>query len=80
MKLVARTASQAIAKPQPERRGDRSALACLIIVARHSGVHLTMPQLMHDNVLTGEQHLHRRCSQMREVRWPQGQGHSTDLG
>jgi ATP-binding cassette, subfamily B, bacterial HlyB/CyaB len=34
--------------------GDRSALECLVIVARHSGVHLSVPQLVHDNLLTGE--------------------------
>ena len=55
MKLVAKTPVQDVAVRKPERSGDRSALACLIVVARHSGVHLTMPQLMHDNVLTGEQ-------------------------
>jgi ATP-binding cassette, subfamily B, bacterial HlyB/CyaB len=35
--------------------GDRSSLACLVTVARHRGVHLSVPQLVHDNVLTGEQ-------------------------
>ena len=40
--------------PSPsETPGDRSALACLVIVARHRGVHLSVPQLIHDNVLTG---------------------------
>jgi ATP-binding cassette, subfamily B, bacterial HlyB/CyaB len=34
--------------------GDRSALECLVIVARHSGVHLSVPQLVHDNLLTAE--------------------------
>jgi ATP-binding cassette, subfamily B, bacterial HlyB/CyaB len=31
----------------------RSGLECLVIVARHRGVHLTVPQLVHDNVLSG---------------------------
>jgi len=35
-----------------EGSGDRSALACLVIVARNRGVHLSIPQLIHDNVLT----------------------------
>jgi ATP-binding cassette, subfamily B, bacterial HlyB/CyaB len=34
--------------------GDRSALECLVIVARHRGVHLSVPQLVHDNLLTGD--------------------------
>ena len=29
-------------------------MACLVIVARHRGVHLSVPQLVHDNVLTGQ--------------------------
>jgi len=28
-----------------------SALGCLILVARHHGVHLTLDQIVHDNVL-----------------------------
>ena len=32
---------------------DRSALDCLIVVARHRGVHLSLTQLVHDNVLAG---------------------------
>ena len=39
---------------QPEELGDRSGLASLVIVARHSGLHLSVPQLIHDNVLTGQ--------------------------
>src|SRR3974390_2901170 len=41
--------------PQAQATGDRSGLECLVIVARHSGIHLSVPQLMHDNVLTGTQ-------------------------
>jgi len=32
-----------------------SALGCLVIVARQHGMHLTVSQLIHDNVLTGEE-------------------------
>ena len=35
------------------RSGDRSSLACLVIVARHRGMQLSVPQLVHENVLTG---------------------------
>jgi ATP-binding cassette, subfamily B, bacterial HlyB/CyaB len=38
-----------------EESTNRSSLACLVIVARHSGVHLSVSQLVHDNVLTSEQ-------------------------
>src|SRR5580704_12404028 len=38
---------------KPSQARDRSALDCLIIVARHRGVHLSTPQLIHDNVLSG---------------------------
>ena len=40
------------APSHPGGSGDRSALSCLVIVARNRGVHLSVPQLMHDNVLT----------------------------
>ena len=33
---------------------DHSALDCLVIVARHSGIHISVSQLVHDNLLTGE--------------------------
>ena len=36
-----------------EESGDLSSLSCLVIVARHCGLHLSVPQLIHDNVLTG---------------------------
>ena len=42
------------ASSPPQGAGDRSALDCLVIVARHSGVHLSVPQLVHDNLLTDE--------------------------
>jgi len=34
---------------------DRSALGCLVIAARHRGVHLSEQQLIHDNVLAGQE-------------------------
>src|SRR5262249_49353894 len=37
-----------------EPRGN-SGLHCLVIVARHSGLHLSVSQLIHDNVLSGQQ-------------------------
>lgn len=52
-----------LAKIEPNKRalsqwrewGDRSGLACLVIVARHSGLHLSVPQLIHENVLAGQE-------------------------
>lgn len=43
------------APSHPGGSGDRSALSCLVIVARNRGVHLSVPQLIHDNVLTDPQ-------------------------
>jgi ATP-binding cassette, subfamily B, bacterial HlyB/CyaB len=34
---------------------EPTGLACLVIVARHHGAHLTTPQLIRDNLLTGEE-------------------------
>jgi ATP-binding cassette subfamily B protein len=36
---------------RPEGASTPSGLGCLVIVARHHGLHLTVPQLIHDNVL-----------------------------
>ena len=38
---------------EPAESGDRSALACLVIVARRKGLQLSVTQLIHDNVLPG---------------------------
>jgi len=56
MNVVAKieTKDGTVAEPRAAA-GDRSSLACLVIVARHSGVHLSVEQLVHDNVLTGQQ-------------------------
>jgi len=37
----------------PEGSHEPSGLGCLVMVARHHGLHLTVPQLIHDNVLSG---------------------------
>jgi ATP-binding cassette subfamily B protein len=37
---------------QPESATEPSGLGCLVLVARRHGLHLTVSQLMHDNVLT----------------------------
>ena len=43
------TRADAAAVPGGDR--DPTALACLVVVARHHGIHLTVDQLVHDNVL-----------------------------
>ena len=55
MTVGVKTEAKDVALAQPHGLGDQSSLACLVIVARHSGVHLSVPQLIHDNVLTGKQ-------------------------
>ena len=49
---MAKIEAKNLAFSQPKGSGDSSALACLVIVARHRGVHLSVSQLIHDNVLT----------------------------
>jgi ATP-binding cassette subfamily B protein len=39
---------------ESEKTPGRSGLNCLVIVARHHGLHLTVDQLVHDNVLSGD--------------------------
>jgi ATP-binding cassette, subfamily B, bacterial HlyB/CyaB len=51
---MAQTEASHIARSQPQGSGDQSLLSCLVIAARHRGVHLSVPQLVHDNVLTGQ--------------------------
>ena len=55
MTVIARIEPKRSAISKSEKAYNRSSLACLVIVARHSGLHLSVPQLMHDNVLTGQQ-------------------------
>jgi ATP-binding cassette, subfamily B, bacterial HlyB/CyaB len=40
---------------QPTASKEPTGLGCLVIVARHHGMHLTVPQLVRDNVLTGDE-------------------------
>src|SRR5690242_14221143 len=40
---------------EPVASKESTGLGCLVIVARHHGMHLTVPQLIHDNVLTGKE-------------------------
>jgi ATP-binding cassette, subfamily B, bacterial HlyB/CyaB len=39
----------------PEESAEPLGLGCLVIVARHHGLHLTVSQLIHDNMLTGRE-------------------------
>lgn len=55
MTATATTETKDLALSQPQGSVDRSRLACLVIVARHSGLHLSVPQLIHDNVLASQQ-------------------------
>jgi subfamily B ATP-binding cassette protein HlyB/CyaB len=55
MTVIARIEPKRSAISKSQNAYDRSGLACLVIVARHSGLHLSVPQLIHDNVLTGQQ-------------------------
>src|SRR5690242_20028651 len=40
---------------QSEASADPSGLGCLVIIARHHGLHLSESQIMHDNVLSGRE-------------------------
>src|SRR3974390_461941 len=55
MTVIAKIEPKRSATSKPEKGYDHSGLACLVIVARYSGLHLSVPQLIHDNVLTGRQ-------------------------
>src|SRR5215470_4673045 len=35
--------------------GEPSGLGCLVAIARHHGLHLSTSQLIHDNILTGQE-------------------------
>jgi subfamily B ATP-binding cassette protein HlyB/CyaB len=54
MTAIAKIDTKNFASSPTQAARDRSALDCLVIVARHSGVHLSVPQLVHDNLLTDE--------------------------
>ncbi len=55
MTAIAKIEANRPAPVQPQTSVDRSGLACLVIVARHRGLHLSVSQLIHDNMLTGQQ-------------------------
>ena len=65
MTAIAKIDANNQASSPPQGSGDRSGLECLVIVARHSGVHLSVPQLIHDNVLTGRAVTSRNFSNAR---------------
>ena len=47
-------ALQAVASAPPTSK-EPTGLGCLVIVARHHGMHLTVSQLIRDNVLTADE-------------------------
>ena len=47
---------------QPPVSKEPTGLGCLVIVARHHGMHLTVPQLIRDNVLTATKSPRRKSS------------------
>ena len=49
--MDSRASSGPVNAVDPEVGSEPSALACLVRVARHHGMHLSVSQLMHDNVL-----------------------------
>jgi ATP-binding cassette, subfamily B, bacterial HlyB/CyaB len=54
MTALAKIDANNLADSQQQESTDRAGLACLVIVARHNGVHLSVSQLVHDNVLNGQ--------------------------
>ena len=40
---------------KPEGEAAPTGLGCLVIIARHHGLHLTVPQLVHDQVLSKQE-------------------------
>ena len=55
MPVATRTEAGLPADAEPEGRGEPSGLACLAIVARHHGLHLSVAQLTRDNWLAGQE-------------------------
>ena len=49
--MTAATKENATPIPLPEGSSAPTGLGCLVIVARHHGLHLSVSQLIHDNVL-----------------------------
>ena len=80
MIAAAKVETENLALSPPLESSDRTSLSCLVIVARHCGLHLSVPQLIHDNVLTEAANLDCAASEMRAVGRPEGQSRSSDLG
>src|SRR3984893_1951276 len=40
---------------RPGKLDEPSGLGCLVVIARHHGLHLSTSQLIHDNVLSGQE-------------------------
>ena len=55
MNMLAKIEPKKFSLIAPEKPRDNSSLACLVIVARHRGLHLSVAQLVHDNVLSGQE-------------------------
>jgi subfamily B ATP-binding cassette protein HlyB/CyaB len=53
--MSAATVLGSIAPFEPEGAQEPSGLACLVIVARHYGLHLSVPQIIRNNVLTSKE-------------------------
>src|SRR5262245_25404333 len=53
--VTAASGGDAAPMPRPEGSSVPSGLSCLVIVARHLGLHLTVSQLIHDNVLSNRE-------------------------
>src|SRR4051794_17471375 len=49
--MTVATVEEAAPIPRPEGSSAPAGLGCLVIVARRHGLHLTVSQLVHDNVL-----------------------------
>ena len=49
------TVELSVVAAEAEETSEPSGLGCLVIVARQHGMHLTVPQLIHDNVLSGNE-------------------------
>jgi ATP-binding cassette, subfamily B, bacterial HlyB/CyaB len=55
MNTIARIGSNVVDLFQPEGMGEPSGLGCLVIIARHHGLDLSVAQLVHDNYLVDQE-------------------------
>ena len=53
--MTAAIDAEAVCLAQPEGESAPTGLGCLVIVARHHGLHLTVSHLIHDNVLSNKE-------------------------